>query len=184
MLKLSHLSGFGGRKKSIQTQWNAGDKGSNVTLSNGNLTAAYSTYTNSTVRADVGKASGKWYWEITIDSLSATAALNIGLAQTPLGQGSLNLFGTAGVWRAWSGGQLVAAGNVLSFEFDASGATGTLVVKKNNVTQATITGLSLSNPWYPALSDDNTGANATYTANFGNSPFVYGPSAGFTAGIY
>ncbi len=48
--------------------WNPMDKGSGVTLSNGNLTATISGL-SSGVRASLGKSSGKWYWEYTIDTM-------------------------------------------------------------------------------------------------------------------
>ncbi|WP_024834549.1 hypothetical protein [Ruminiclostridium josui] len=47
--------------------WNPTDKEWGVTLSNGNLTATISGL-SSGVRASLGKSSGKWYWECTVDN--------------------------------------------------------------------------------------------------------------------
>lgn len=46
--------------------WNPDDKGTNITLSNNNLTAKHTTG-NAMVRATVGKSTGKWYWETCIN---------------------------------------------------------------------------------------------------------------------
>ena len=45
--------------------WNPADKGADITLSGGNLVATHTSDNAATVRANVGKSSGKWYWEIT-----------------------------------------------------------------------------------------------------------------------
>lgn len=68
--------------------WNPDDKGSNITLSNGNLTATSTSTGWKSVRATVGKLSGKWYWEIKID-VAATVFNAIGAATS---SASLNLF--------------------------------------------------------------------------------------------
>ena len=47
--------------------WNPSDKGPNVTLSNGNMTAEANSSNPDSVRATESKSSGKWYWEIHID---------------------------------------------------------------------------------------------------------------------
>lgn len=186
MLCATQMIGFGAGGTPLATAiWNAGDKGANVTISNGDLSASYSTYVDSSVRANIGKNSGKWYWEVRIDARSATSIINIGVAQTPLPQGSTCLYLAPGVWRAWNGSSyLVAAGDVLGFKFDASGGTGSLEVLKNNGTQTTITGLSLASVWYPAFSDDNGGATITCTANFGGSNFAYAVPSTFSAGLF
>ena len=48
--------------------WNPSDKGANVTLSNGNLSAEANSTNVDSVRATNSKSSGKWYWEIHIDN--------------------------------------------------------------------------------------------------------------------
>ena len=47
--------------------WNPSDKGANVTLSNGNMSAEANAANADSVRATTSKSSGKWYWEILID---------------------------------------------------------------------------------------------------------------------
>jgi len=48
----------------MPTTWNPADKTGNTTLSNGNLTSAFST-TNDGVRSVYSDSAGKWYWEAT-----------------------------------------------------------------------------------------------------------------------
>ena len=47
--------------------WNPADKGANVTLSNGNMSAEANASNVDSVRATASKSSGKWYWEVFID---------------------------------------------------------------------------------------------------------------------
>lgn len=46
--------------------WNPSDKGANITLSGGNLTAAFGSaiFNNETVRATLGRSTGKYYFEV------------------------------------------------------------------------------------------------------------------------
>src|SRR5665648_273341 len=61
--------------------WNPLDKGSNVTLSNGNLTLFASLgWNNGNVRATKGISSGKWYWEI--EWISGTMHLMVGIGNS------------------------------------------------------------------------------------------------------
>ena len=48
--------------------WNPSDKGTNITLSNGNLTVAKGNAGWESVRATIGVSSGKWYWEVTANT--------------------------------------------------------------------------------------------------------------------
>ncbi len=63
------------------TTWNPADKHADVTLSNGNLTAAQSaTVNNRGVRAVEFKAAGKFYFEIEVDSASGSPDGYFGLS--------------------------------------------------------------------------------------------------------
>lgn len=65
--------------------WSPTFKGTTIALSNGNLTAtdpSNSMETYSTVRATVAPTSGKWYWEIVVDSLDEILDLFVGIITT------------------------------------------------------------------------------------------------------
>jgi hypothetical protein len=63
-----------------QTTWNPADKGSSISLSNGNLTATNTGTGFKTVRATVGKFSGKRCFQFTVNN--ATGQESIGWANT------------------------------------------------------------------------------------------------------
>jgi hypothetical protein len=72
------VSGAGG------VTWNPADKSADVTLSAANLTMTRSTAGSawSTARATTSKASGKWYFEVRVDT--AVADMMIGIAPSSL----------------------------------------------------------------------------------------------------
>lgn len=65
------------------TTWNPADKSSEITLSNGNLTAS-SSLTGGSVRSVFSASAGKYYWEVTqTDDVAigvATASADIDLS--------------------------------------------------------------------------------------------------------
>jgi hypothetical protein len=79
--------------------WNPADKGSDVTLSNGNLTAA-SGAAQSGVRGTRSRASGKRYFEFTIDTKSAASnAPGVGVMTS-----GVSMTSGAGIWFSASTG--------------------------------------------------------------------------------
>ena len=66
--------------------WNPSDKHADITLSNGNLTAANSVGGYKGVRATLGVTSGQHYWEITVD---AGINLFIGVADSSADLGDI-----------------------------------------------------------------------------------------------
>ena len=64
------MSSVGVWAESNPVTWNPNVKGSNVTLSNNNLTAdIYARTANTTnyLTTTDGRDSGKWYWEVRVD---------------------------------------------------------------------------------------------------------------------
>jgi hypothetical protein len=57
-------TGAGGEVRGNYATWNAVDKDSDITLTNGNLDASQ-TANNGIAKATFGVSSGKWYWEVT-----------------------------------------------------------------------------------------------------------------------
>jgi len=62
------------------SKWNVSDKHSDISLSNGDLTASNTVTGNHAVRADVWFSTGKYYWEVRVDASGPTPQMNIGVA--------------------------------------------------------------------------------------------------------
>ena len=110
-MALPGMIAFGGRSTAlVPVVWNSADKTATVTLSNGDKTAT-SGSSNGGVRGNVGKASGKWYFELNIDTT--------------------NVWNTSGTIRAY--GIATAAFVTLGSTGpgDASGSAGILVNLNN-----------------------------------------------------
>ncbi len=174
------------------------DKGSGITLSNGNY--SFSQGTKHTMgRASFGAPFGKWYWEVEANSESLigwatqSAGLENFLGNDQYGWGyfsngrvyhNVQLLGysaPAADWSPW------VSGDTLGFAYD--GATNSMTVYKNNVLQGTITGLSadLSDAIYPAYGRGagsgtfyfgQEGAGRTFYPSAGGY-FKYAPPSGF-----
>lgn len=172
-------TGAGGEVRGNYCTWNVLDKGTSITLSNGNLDYAGGASSN-TVRATLRPTAGKWYWEIS----GADANTIVGLAAPT---DSLSVYpgdaGTSG--RGYMGnGNYIANGtvvatwasyttsDVISFAFDVD--AGTCGVYKNNVLQGTWTGVSALGPCI-----GRTGGIGS--ANFGQRPFAYTAPSGYKA---
>jgi|GEM_PF-1637425 len=164
--------------------WNPSDKGSEITLSNGNLTITQNG--TGIVRSTISVATGKWYWEYSIASPSQMRA---GVAKS--GASLSNIFGSDAFgwsYRAADGtkfnngssgayGDTYTVGDVMGVALDMD--AGTLVFYKNNVSQGTAyTGLT--GPMYAGAGN----TTMVSTVNFGATPFTYSPPAGFNAGLY
>jgi hypothetical protein len=160
---------------------------SNLNLSNGNLTIT-GTGAYSTSPATFGMSSGKWYWEYTCTTYSASGDTHYGI-----GTGAFNIYqntwagSTSAGWiyAASSGskynnnsatayGSTFTSGDVIGVAFDAD--NGTLTFYKNNTSQGTaFTGLT-SGPYFPVAT---VGTSNVTNANFGQRPFSYTPPTGF-----
>lgn len=169
--------------------WNPADKGAGITLSGGNLVATTST-TAASVRATIGKSSGKWYWEYTVTN---TTTLQIG---SGVGTASASLAGTPGVVDNLAWGYVALDGKV--YNNGTTAATyvtytnpdvigvaldmdsGTLQFYKNNTLQGTAA-TGLTGTYYPMVGGNNTSG---ITANFGASAMTYTAPSGFTQGLY
>lgn len=128
---------------------NPSDKDAAITLSGGDLTMSSATNAWRSVRATIGKSSGKWYWEVTnttssnpywvrgIGNSSATLADRVGIDSNGWGwynDGVSTLKYTNNASSAY--GALSSSGDVIGFALDMD--AGTLVCYKNNVSQGTM----------------------------------------------
>lgn len=172
---------------------NPSDKSAGVTLSGGNLVATSNGGGPSVfcgVRSDIGKSSGKWFWEITvttidigtmIGSIAVTDAIDCDGTLAELDGKRVYFSGTGNAYTPLTAyGASYTTGDVLGFALDMDG--GTLICYKNGSSQGTlVTGLSGTFHAAPFLFND---AGAVVTANFGASAFVHSVPGGYNSGLY
>lgn len=182
MLCLNQMSGFGGIAVTRTfARWNPSDKSAGVTLSNENRTGSYTNHTNN-VRATIGKQTGKWYYEFTIDAIGAACAVNTGVWALSTAIDTY-IDGTSGVYRFWAGGPLLAANDVVRTKMDMD--AGQMSVAINGGVFQTVNFTVGGVDWYPVIGDDNASSQTvTYTANFGATTFAYSVPSGYNAGLY
>jgi hypothetical protein len=163
--------------------WNPLQKGADITLSNGNLTASGGSEIDSVV-ATVGMSTGKWYWENTVITANN---MQVGIGNTQIDT-NWYIGGRPGSWSMHSNGNKYnsgsvtsygssygTAGKVVSVAFDAS--VGELTFYVDGVSQGVAFSGLTNSPYYPAWS--NTDAGAKIDTNFGQKPFKFPPPAGF-----
>lgn len=175
-------------------------KNGGAILSNQNLTAKFnaSAGQDNAVKCTIGKASGKWYWEIVIDAINPVSGGDVGImsAGSPVsnnyvgGGTSLQGFGfvtfPAGSSQKWNnatnsiyGTPGYIAGSIIGVAMDMTGFTIGFYV--NNVFQGiAYTTLGTTATYYPTVSTFQQGA-CQYTAHFKASSLVYTPPAGYSA---
>ena len=148
-----------------------------ATVSNANLRFAPSAAAGNK-QATIGVSSGKWYWELTIASLSSYQTNGITSNASTATAYDEN-YGYASDGRKWVAatpstyGASYTTGDVIAFALDMD--AGTLTAYKNNSSQGTLT-TGLTGTMFPLVRTDGTG---TIDANFGQRPFAYTPPTGF-----
>ena len=162
------------------------DKGSSITMSEGNLkisTTSTTAYQN--IRSSLSMTSGKWYWEAT----GGACVLGIGTAATPV-ETNTALGNTANGWGYSSNGVKTNSGSAVSYgatytTSDVMGVAldlvnGTLTFYKNGVSQGVAySGLSTSTEYFAMFGPFNSGVQQNWQVNFGQRPFTYTPPTGF-----
>lgn len=179
---------------------NALAKGTDATLSNGNLDVAYgSSATRTATIATMGMSSGKWYWEhkVTSHDSEIFGITNVsddsqvsnypGFSSTGWGidsyDGQKYHNSTAASY-----GSAFATNDVIGCAFDAD--NGKLWWSKNGTffasgdpaagTNAAYSSLP-STTYYPAVGDGGGTGQPTFSINFGQRAFDYTPPTGFKA---
>jgi hypothetical protein len=156
-----------------------------VTLSNGNLTAQLVGATASpysSIKGSVGRSSGKYYWEVTINSFTSDmTALTIGIHNSNpflTGYSSTNLRAYRQIGYKYPEGVTYGASyttnDTISVLLDLD--NGKLEFWKNGVSQGiSHTDIKTLGTVYPFFEFDttNTAYNVTVTANFGATAFRY-----------
>ena len=178
-------TGVGGEIRGNYATLNPLQKGSDLTLSNGNLDLAKSSTVDNCTASTIGMTSGKWYFELTITNLGG-GEYAIGFGKNIPIQSYMG--SNATTWSYADTGSLMTNGNTTSYgssyttgdilgaAFD--GDNGTLTFYKNGTSQGTAaTGLT-QGPYFFAAGAYNSAA--TRSANFGQRAFAY-PVSGFKA---
>jgi len=188
----SGASGGGGGGVTTYATWNPLDKGSGITLSNGNLTATCPNTTIQFARSTIGLTTGKWYWEIVATTADLTApmpgivtASTLTASQYP-GQttDSIGWYPNGNVYVnnsiTYTRSSYVS-GDVLGFALDKTGQT--LSLYKNGVSAgASIPVVGTTH--YAAFGQAGASVGVVGVANFGATALTYTPPAGYNAGIY
>jgi hypothetical protein len=190
-------TGAGGQVRGNYCTLNPLDKGSNVTLTNGNLDVSTNSTWNS-VRATFGITSGKWYWEYTMTAAGYTM-VGIGsrvidlagyIGQSSAGYAYYSLNGNK--WNSGSAasyGSSFTTNDVVGVAFDAD--AGKIWFSKNGTwqasgdpaagTNAAYTSIP-SSTYFPTISQDNSlPASTGGTLNAGARSFAYTAPSGFKA---
>jgi hypothetical protein len=176
--------------------WNPLDKSANILLSNGNLSTSDPYDIGGSVRATVGKSSGKWYWEITAFGYSITAV--------GVGNSSASVMGTVGIdangWAyfptsgpvlgpkvtnnivsAYAGFLISSYPFVIGVALDMDAGTVSFIY--NNVDLG-VAFSGLTGTLYPMATEASASAIPLTLANFGASAFSYTVPSGYNSGLY
>ncbi|MFE6075801.1 SPRY domain-containing protein [Paenibacillus sp. NPDC057886] len=160
------------------TTLNPNDMSSGNVLSNGNLTLT-NTASSSGIRATNGKITGKWYWEIKLDSSGAsavqlgisnknflyTSSLNSPYLRAYVGSNGRKLPEDVPYGTAWGVGDTIG----VALDLD----NGTLEFYKNGGSMGVShTNLGGMGEVFPLIYS-GTSTTKTITVNFGASPFKY-----------
>lgn len=166
---------------------NPNDSGTGHTLTNGNLTDTVAVVSN--IRATHGKTTGKWYWEVKIDSGNVAIVIGIANKLYPItGTLTTGTTGDALNYRAYYGlatkypeniayGTIFVVGDVVGVALDLD--NGKLEFYRNGVSQGVShTNLLGMGEVFPLFRSNNT-ASRTFTVNFGVTSFAYTIPSGF-----
>ena len=176
----------------VPTQWDAATAGTNLTLSNNNLTVTTTGNAGNSIRSNTAIA-GKNYWEITVESSSGIGGQLYGISlgslsptQAPGSEGSGYSFypynskiysngnGAAGGSNYASS---ATSGDIIGIAFDSN--NGTLEFFKNGASLGIAFTDIPAGTYYAVVGHDSSGNTHTSTAKFNN--FTYTPPAGYTA---
>lgn len=179
--------------------WSTSNKNASVTYSNGNLTAAGTSNTQSVI-ASQGMSSGKWYWETTIGAgttfniLTGIALSTLNVSATIYTGQTLNSAFTCyalngALYNGFS--QIVSGITGTPVAFNSSGVVvGIALDLTNNIIAWYKNGVLMEyytipsgQTWFPAIGCGTSGTTWSMTADFGNSQLIYNPPTGFTSGV-
>ncbi|WIM37261.1 hypothetical protein PO903_11320 [Paenibacillus sp. PK4536] len=153
-----------------------------VTWDNGSLTATLNS-SKQIFQANIGKNSGKWYWEVTIDNDTAdTSAVRVFVGISNLAKNKVVRYnGNTGKIHATTikpYGTTFNVKDVISVALDAD--NNTIEFFKNKVSQGVYSYTAdVTNPVYAEIAVGTVSGTHTLTANFGTSKFINSIPAGY-----
>jgi hypothetical protein len=161
------------------------DKGSEVSLANGNLDFGYTGGGSwALARSTIGVSSGKWYWEVTASTsssflgIASSSHTNTYVGGSSLGYGYWGVNGqkAANGGAGQSYGATYTSGDIIGVAFDAD--NWSLTFYKNGTSQGTAFTSITSSTYFPATSVNAAG---TGSLNTGARSFAYTAPSGFKA---
>lgn len=138
-------------------------------------------------RTEIGYSTGKWYWEIHIDSINAGANIMLGIGQSLAANGVANYVGidvNGYGYYSLNGnsyhtatptalGATYTAGDLIGILLDAD--ADTVQFYKNGAAQGSPLAITVGKTWFPMVSLFD--AACQIRLNLGDSNFVYPPAA-------
>jgi len=195
-------TGVGGEVRGNYATWNPLDKDDGITsVTNGNLNVV-TNGSNGSIKSTIAFPSGKWYWEVTSDTVNSGGTQVVGII--PQSQPPTNNMSDSGKLgyaldvsfsdRKFENGTATSYGTytqangavyMLAFDQDAGklwyGINGTWLASGAPATGSNPSSSSISTSTaYCAAVSDNT-VSGTFTANFGQRAFAYTAPSGFKA---
>ncbi|WP_339201367.1 SPRY domain-containing protein [Paenibacillus sp. FSL P2-0322] len=155
----------------------------NVTWTNGSLTKTIPEWNQNDITM-IGKNSGKWYWEVTLDKGSGYIGVASADKTKRIIYGShlgVNIGPTSPAFGTgiYDYGKSFMANDVISVALDLE--NNTITFYNNGVSQGAskYTPSLVGTPIHPFISNDLLQGPTIYTANFGASQFKYPVPEGF-----
>lgn len=176
--------------------WNPNDKGDNTVLSNNNLTFSVPTsadyYRNARATSAVSTTTGKFYWEVHMDSTYAYVSVGVGNSSVALNTdirgittvrgiffGNNDVYYNRGLSDSYSYGQIIKVGDTIGIALDLDSDTISFYKNGGSSPFYTASNVKAIGSIYPLVQGYiNTGG---VTANFGATPFTYSMPAGYQA---
>ncbi len=179
------------------TTWDPAQKAASITLSNGNLTATQASggWNGTKGLSSLAKASGKWYFEVTVVSntsnLIIVGVANSGASLTAFCGSDVNGWGYYGgngqIFTGggnFPGGSTFTNGDVIGVWIDATlkrawfAKNNAVILSGNPATNTNPSFTGLTGSLMPMISINSAGS---IIANFGAVAFTYPPTGGFVA---
>jgi hypothetical protein len=195
-------TGVGGEVRGNYATWNPLDKDDGITsVTNGNLNVV-TNGSNGSIKSTIAFPTGKWYWEVTSDTINSGGTHAIGIIpQTQPPTNNMSDSGKLGYAldvsfsdRKFENGTATsygtytqANGAIYMLAFDQTsgklwyGINGTWLASGDPAagTNASSSSISTSTVYCAAVSDNTL--SGTFTVNFGQRAFAYTAPSGFKA---
>lgn len=179
-----------GTGTAVTPQWDAATKGTNVILTNNNLTVTTNGSGGDSIKSNVSISSGKKYWEITLTGSHANGSQALGICTASLSSNQYpGATATSYGFYSYNGNKYTnGAGtnyssvsninnDVIGIAFDAD--NGTLEFFKNGVSMGIAFTNIPTNTYFAAIGHGSSGTVVNSTTAFSN--FVFPLPSGFSA---